>query len=498
MKAAIYTRVSTSQQVDGVSLQLQRERLLAYAASQGWEVVAEYEDAGLSGGSTDRPDYQRMMEDAKARRFGVILVYKLDRLTRSVRDFHELADLLDSYGIGLVAVTQNIDTSSPTGRLLRNILVDFANFERELIAERSMDAKRRQAAEGKYLGWRPPLGYRKVGERGNARLEVVPHEADIVRRIFALYLTGEYGVPLVARELGLKANLVRETLVNPTYTGRIAFGKRTAKGLSPTTMDDWIIAEGEHEPIISVEDFERAQKIRVQNRRRRGPSQGSPHLFSGMVHCARCGRVCRLASSRTTKRGREYLYQYYRCDDREEADHDCEQRPIRHDGLEILFVEALGRLMRNKAVWKRVERAVAEGAHPPDHSDHHLEALRRQRADVVRRIDNLVNALADGELADSIRPRLTELERENKRLEDAIASAEREASEAALQTPEMTRGIISRVAENWDQMTVQEKREGIRILVDRFVVRDRDVTIHWTDRHLPPSKAELIAPYKVV
>src|SRR5690625_3070917 len=178
-RAAIYKRVSTSQQIDGISLQLQDERLRAYATAQGWDVAAEYEDAGLSGGNTDRPAYQRMMADAKARKFDVILVYKLDRLTRSVRDFHELADKLDRLGIAVVAVTQNIDTSSPTVRLLRNILIDFANFERELIAERSMDAKRRQTADGKYLGWRPPFGYRKVGERGSSRLEVVPEEAAV-------------------------------------------------------------------------------------------------------------------------------------------------------------------------------------------------------------------------------------------------------------------------------------------------------------------------------
>src|SRR5690606_34490133 len=136
MKACIYKRVSTSAQVDGISLQLQEERLRAYAMAHGWEIVAVYEDAGLSGGSTDRPAYQRMMNDAKRRAFDIILVYKLDRLTRSVRDFHELANHLESYGVSLVSVTQNIDTSSPTGRLLRNILVDFANFERELIAER--------------------------------------------------------------------------------------------------------------------------------------------------------------------------------------------------------------------------------------------------------------------------------------------------------------------------------------------------------------------------
>src|SRR5690606_7200831 len=257
MRVAIYLRVSSSVQVDGISLQLQEERLRAYAASQGWEVVERYEDAGLSGSTTDRPAFQRMMEDARAKRFDAILVYKLDRLTRSVRDFHELADEMEALGVSIVSVTQNIDTSSPTGRLLRNILVDFANFERELIAERSTEGKRRLAAGGRYLGWEPPYGYRKVGERANARLVVVPEEAEVVKRIFALYLTGQYGDVRIAQITGLTANRVRRILLNPTYTGKVAYAKRrgSSKHVSRYHVDDWIIAPGDHEALVSEEDF---------------------------------------------------------------------------------------------------------------------------------------------------------------------------------------------------------------------------------------------------
>lgn len=495
MRAGLYTRVSTTQQVDGISLQLQEERLRAYATAQGWEVVEVYEDAGLSGASSDRPEYQRMMADAKARRIDVILVYKLDRLTRSVRDFHELADLLDSYGVGLVSVTQNIDTSSPTGRLLRNILVDFANFERELIAERSTDAKRRKAAGGQYLGWRPPYGYRKVGERSNARLEIVPEEAEVVRRIYRLYLTGEYGVIPIARQVGLSTSRVREILVNPTYTGKIAYAKRPkdSKRLKPRDMDNWIVVDGDHEPIISERDFERAQEIRQRNFYRRGPTQGGPHLFSQMVYCARCGNVCRLSVSKRHQRGRTYTYMYYRCDRRDDAEVRCSQRPIRHSLIEETFLDVLRTLVRRKSLWSLIEEKIQSAGDTDAEKLRRLETLARQRAQVVRRIDNLVANLADGALATAIRPRLVALEEERRAIDEEMRRVQREMDEQQRHEPSLTRDLMLNVEANWCDMTVEEKREGVRLLVQRFVIDDGSITIHWTDRNLKPSKRKVAA-----
>lgn len=157
MRAVIYKRVSHLNAVkEGTSLTVQEDRLRAYADSQGWTIVEVYEDAGISGGSIERPALQRMLDDATKGLFDCILVYKLDRLSRSVRDFHELTNFLDKHNINLVSVTQNFDTNSPIGRLIRNILIDFANFERELITERINDNQLHRAEQGKWVSGPTP------------------------------------------------------------------------------------------------------------------------------------------------------------------------------------------------------------------------------------------------------------------------------------------------------------------------------------------------------
>ena len=492
MNVCIYLRVSSSVQVDGISLQLQEERLRAYAASQGWEVVERYEDAGLSGSTTDRPAFQRMMEDAKRGRFQAVLVYKLDRLTRSVRDFHELADELESKGVAIVSVTQNIDTSSPTGRLLRNILIDFANFERELIAERSTEGKRRLAAGGRYLGWEPPFGYRKVGERANARLVVVPEEADVVREIFRLYLTGQYGDVAIARRVGMSANRVRRILLNPTYTGKIAYTKRRGSNhISVEKMDDWIIAPGYHEAIIDEEAFWRAVEVRKRNTLGTGPRNRSGHLFSRLVVCGRCENAMRLAGSGGGGPNEPYRM-YYRCD-RRHVDHRCDQRPVRHEALEFVFLAQLQRVVDTPSFWTAAEKARAAHAKARPSAADTLARLEGQRSSILRRIDNLVTALEEGELAATIRPRLAQLNRERQQIEAEMRRLEQAEEDARATSPEVTRALMRNVASNWNAMTVEEKREGIRILAKRLVVAGEDVAIHWTDPHLPPATSRLPA-----
>lgn len=490
MNVCIYLRVSSSVQVDGISLQLQEERLRAYAASQGWEVVERYEDAGLSGSTTDRPAFQRMMEDARAKRFDAILVYKLDRLTRSVRDFHELADELEALGVAIVSVTQNIDTSSPTGRLLRNILVDFANFERELIAERSTEGKRRLAAGGRYLGWHPPFGYKKVGERANARLVVVPEEAEVVKRIFSLYLTGQYGDVQIARMVGMPTNRVRRILLNPTYMGKIAYAKRRGSNhISVYQMDDWIMAPGDHEPIIDEEVFWKALEVRRQNTLGTGPRNKSPHLFSRLVFCGKCGAQMRLVGSGSANPNLPRRI-YYRCQRRHDPS-PCDQRPVRHEAVEYVFVTQLAKIVETPSFWDAAEKARAAHAKKTPSAAKTLERLRAQREGIMRRIDNLVGALEDGELMAVIRPRLEALNKEKREIEDEIRRLEREEEDARATSPDVTRAIMRNVAEAWKRMTVEEKREGVRILVKRFVASGEEMIIEWTDPNLPPAKATL-------
>src|SRR6266508_2984162 len=190
VRCAIYTRVSTDQGLDQEfnSLDAQHDAASAYIKSQahaGWTLLrSRYDDGGYSGGSTDRPDLQRLLDDIRARKIDVIVVYKVDRLTRSLADFAKLVELFDAHGVSFVSVTQQFNTTTSMGRLTLNVLLSFAQFERELIGERVRDKIAASKRKGIWVGGPVPLGYAAVDKK----IVVVPAEAAAVRTIFARYL----------------------------------------------------------------------------------------------------------------------------------------------------------------------------------------------------------------------------------------------------------------------------------------------------------------------
>jgi site-specific DNA recombinase len=189
-RCAIYTRKSTEHNLDLAfnSLDAQRESCEAYIKSQaheGWTRVPErFDDGGLSGASLDRPALQALLDKVRARKIDIIVVYKVDRLTRSLADFAKLVELFDEHEVSFVSVTQSFNTTSSMGRLTLNVLLSFAQFEREVIGERVRDKIAASKSKGIWVGGPVPLGYRSTAKK----LEVVPEEAALVQKIFAVYL----------------------------------------------------------------------------------------------------------------------------------------------------------------------------------------------------------------------------------------------------------------------------------------------------------------------
>ena len=201
VRCAIYTRVSTEHGLDQEfnSLDAQYEAASAYIKSQahaGWTLIrSRYDDGGYSGGSTDRPDLQRLLDDIRARKIDVIVVYKVDRLTRSLADFAKLVELFDAHGVSFVSVTQQFNTTTSMGRLTLNVLLSFAQFEREVTSERIRDKIAASKRKGLWVGGNLPLGY----EMKDGKIAIVEEEAELVRSIFRRYL-----------ELGSVNELVRD------------------------------------------------------------------------------------------------------------------------------------------------------------------------------------------------------------------------------------------------------------------------------------------------
>jgi site-specific DNA recombinase len=269
VRCAIYTRKSSEEglEQDFNSLDAQREACAAYVlsqASEGWKLLPEYyDDGGLSGGTLERPALQRLLAEVEAGRVDIIVVYKVDRLTRSLLDFAKLVEALDAAEVSFVSVTQSFNTTTSMGRLTLNMLLSFAQFEREVTAERIRDKIAQSKAKGMWMGGTPPLGYEPDGKRS---LSVVERHAALIRDIYARYRSLG-NVRLVAEALeaeGIRSP-TRTTLMGNSYGGCIfTRGQLYAILRNPVYAGDIkhkdIVYPGKHAPIIDRAAWESVQR----------------------------------------------------------------------------------------------------------------------------------------------------------------------------------------------------------------------------------------------
>ena len=318
LRCAIYTRVSTDAGLEQEfnSLDAQREAAQAYVKSQaheGWNLVRDrYDDGGFSGGSLDRPAMQKLLAEIKEGRIDVIVVYKVDRLTRSLADFAKLVEVFDEHGVAFVSVTQSFNTTTSMGRLTLNVLLSFAQFEREVTGERIRDKIAASKKKGIWVGGVVPLGY-EVCEQ---KLVVNEAEAETVRLIFSRYL--ELGsLPALQRELRERGVVTRERKLS---SGRSIGGRFLTNGpLNYMLRNRVYLGEinhrdqsypGEHEPIVGVDLFNAVQAKLDENRRgARERRQGSNALLLGKLFDDRGNPM---TPSYAIKKGVRYRY-YISC-----------------------------------------------------------------------------------------------------------------------------------------------------------------------------------------
>jgi DNA invertase Pin-like site-specific DNA recombinase len=311
---AIYTRKSTEYNLELAfnSLDAQREACEAYIKSQaheGWRLIPDrYDDGAFSGASLERPALQQLLAHVRLGKIDVVLVYKVDRLTRSLADFAKLIELFGAHGISFVSVTQSFNTSSSMGRLTLNVLLSFAQFERELIGERVRDKIAASKRKGLWVGGPVPLGYAAVDKR----IVVVPTEAEAVRTIFARYL--DLGsIRALAQQLDRQGIRSKPRQLS---NGRTVGGGRFGVGaLAHLLKNRFYIGEvvyrgevyrGEHEPILESALFEAVQgKLAAQAVARRCRLRGSPAILSGRLFDI-CGN--RMSPTHTNKGGARYRY----------------------------------------------------------------------------------------------------------------------------------------------------------------------------------------------
>jgi site-specific DNA recombinase len=344
-RCAIYTRKSTSVglEPDFNSLDAQREASAAYIEKQpGWTLVDErYDDGGFTGANIERPAFQRLLTDIETGKIDVVVVYKVDRLSRSLLDFAKLMERFGRAGASFVSVTQNFSTADAMGRLTLNMLMSFAEFEREMIGERTRDKIAAARRKGKWTGGPIPLGY-TVHEK---RLVVNEPEAVLVREIFVLYLEQRSALA-VARILSERhLSLTRDRQKN----GNLRPARPWTKADALSVIKNPVYAgymrshgefyDGEHEALVDRETFSRARAILDgATRTTNDPSRNPDYILRGLLRCACCGSAFTPAS---TRKGRTE-YRYYRCIRRDkEGKGACPSSPLPAGAIEAYVIERL-------------------------------------------------------------------------------------------------------------------------------------------------------------
>ena len=374
VKAYMYTRVSTSMQVDGYSLDAQKEKIRKYADAFEYEIAGEYEDAGKSGKSiAGRAEFKRMLEDIETGKDGVsyVLVFKLSRFGRNAADVLNSLQLMQDFGVNLICVEDGIDSSKDSGKLMISVLSAVAEIERENILVQTMEGRKQKAREGKWNGGFAPYGYKLV----SGKLVIEEQEAEAVRIIYDKYVNTELGSNGVAKYLaqqGIKkiarqngsntmfdAHLIRTILDNPVYCGKIAFGRRKREKKVGTRdeyhlvkQDDYMLCDGIHEAIIAMDLWEAAQeKRKAQAKKYEHVNKGKDekiHLLSGLLRCPVCGSGMYGNKSIKNKNGKHYKdYFYYGCKHRRMLQgHSCTfNKQLQEEKLDNAVAEVISKLV---------------------------------------------------------------------------------------------------------------------------------------------------------
>ncbi|PZR09629.1 MAG: resolvase [Archangium gephyra] len=384
-RCAIYTRKSTTMGLEQEfnSLDAQREAALAYIRRQpGWTLVdTHYDDGGFTGANIERPAFQRLLADIEAGKVDVVVVYKVDRLSRSLLDFAKVMERFSKSGASFVSVTQNFSTADAMGRLTLNMLMSFAEFERSMISERTRDKIAASRRRGQWTGGPVPFGYEVKAKK----LGISETEAPIVREAFALFLKYRQAA-IVARLLNDRSMLPRgatnnpakqglrwtkdsisRLLRNPLYAGQMMYGKELHPGQHPRLIDE----ATHHEVMLSLAGKRRELRYTGVNH---------DYVLRGLVRCGRCGAAMSPAS---TKKGKT-VHRYYRCCTRDkEGRQVCGTRQLPAGALEEFVVERIALATADGSLVAEVERQMRE----------RTDARRKANEELRKRLpDEIANA----------------------------------------------------------------------------------------------------------
>lgn len=512
IKVYMYTRVSTSMQVDGYSLDAQKEKIRKYADAYDYEIVGEYEDAGKSGKSiAGRAEFKKMLEDIEVNKDGVsyVLVFKLSRFGRNAADVLNSLQLMQDFGVNLICVEDGIDSSKEAGKLMISVLSAVAEIERENILVQTMEGRKQKAREGKWNGGFAPYGYKLV----NGKLEIEEQEAEAIRIIFDKYANTELGcngiakylaqqgINKVARQNGsntmFDAHLIRMILENPVYCGKIAFGRRKKEKVVGTRdeyhlvkQDNYMLCEGIHKAIIDVDVWEAVQEKREKMAKKyehvnKGKEERI-HLLSGLLRCPICGAGMYGNKSIKNRNGVHYKdYYYYGCKHRRNTrGHSCTfNKQLQEEKLDNAVAEVISRLVSNPKFADMMQKKINMKVDTKE-IDTEIANLQKQLGQYIGTKRSLEKQIDNLDVEDRHYDRkLSDLQDRLDKMYDNIDDAEKSIAvckdrKKAVEAEKLTGDNIYKVLIYFDKlyalMEDTDKRNLLTALIDEIQVYEEE------------------------
>lgn len=469
MKAAIYVRVSTLEQAtEGYSIYEQKEKLSAYSKAQGYEIFDVYSDEGFSGKDLNRPAMSRLLTDLKQGKIGVVLIYKLDRLSRHVRDVLDLVELFDKYGVVLYSLSENFDLVSPFGRAALKMMATFSELERETIVERMEMGKLARARSGKYsCPGKCPFGYRY--DKNNDRFTIDETEAEIIRKIFDLYINENFTFRKLYDycrtaypDIDYFSNPMccKPLIERPMYAGYFRY---RGGELTPGTN---------FPAIISYETYLKAQAQVEANRTTRS-SDNTPYLLTGLLYCGRCGnRYVGKMYERYTKKPdgthtKHYRYRDYGCAAR--IKRDANYKPNACDN-EIYRADEL-----DKIVCDIIKQIDIDDYDTTSYAPGFIDSLIAQLGATKQSAERLLDLYINGDIdRDAYLLRKLPIDGKIEELNTLIAKESETVKTSVTDGVQNIRNKLS----NFDSLSKKEKRILLHFLVKSVVIDGENVLVN--------------------
>lgn len=466
MRVALYPRVSGHEQEDNYSIPEQIKRMKAYCEARGWMVYKIYTDSGFTGSNLERPGLQSLIKDAEKKNIDMVLVYKLDRLSRSQKDtLYLIEDVFDKHDVYFTSITENFDTSTPTGKAFLGILAVFAQFEREQIRERTMIGKSSRAQEGKWHGskWQP-IGY----DYKDGELVINEYEAMQFHELVDLFLQG---VPLRTIETmfiqkGYKhrygywaPTTMRRVLANPLYIGLTKHRDKLYQGL--------------HTPLLDKEVFDRIQEILKERREQYGTQdKGYTSLLGGMIYCKHCG-------GKYTKQANGSNMFYYTCYSRSKKvkkmikDPNCKNKNYRMLDLDYVIIEAITRLSLEPDYIDQLREEK-----PHNDVSGKIKTITAEIEKIDDQISNMMDLYSLGSMPlEVINQKVTALNTTKTALEKELDSLNVPDADEHGKTNEQIQNLAALLNEK--DLTLEDRRNIIQSLIYYIEIDNEDIVVHW-------------------